>query len=109
MYPVYGLAEASLRQGQAASVTLSYRRARLTRLRADNSARFARELARGRMRVLFNSQVVRVEGDSVLLRLDSSRDVRLPNQLVVAQLGALSPVDELRRFGIAVVEKRGER
>jgi thioredoxin reductase (NADPH) len=100
---------ALLDQGQAASVTLSYRRARLTRLRADNSARFDRELARGRMRVLLSSQVVRVAGDSVLLRLESGSDMRLPNQLVVAQLGALSPVEELRRFGIAVVEKRGER
>lgn len=99
---------ALLDHGQAASVTLSYRRARLTRLRAANQARYERELSRGRARLLLASHVLRVDPGSVLLRLDSGDHVELPNQLVVAQLGALSPVEELRRFGLAVVEKRGE-
>ena len=61
-----------------------------------------------RARLLLASHVLRVDPGSVLLRLDSGDHVELPNQLVVAQLGALSPVEELRRFGLAVVEKRGE-
>jgi len=100
---------AVLDHARPASLTLSYRRGRLSRLRADNAARFEAELRRGRVRARFGTQVARVAAASVRLvdERGGADDVR--NDVVIAQLGGTSPVAELSRFGIAVVEKRGTR
>jgi thioredoxin reductase len=100
---------AVLDHARPASLTLSYRRARLSRLRADNAERFEAELRRGRVRALLGTNVDRVEHGSVRLVDGQGRASDLHNDVVIAQLGASSPVAELARFGIAVVEKRGQR
>jgi thioredoxin reductase len=99
---------ALLDQARAGSVSLSYRRTRLNRLRPDNRARFEAEVAAGRVRVLMPTEVVQVDLGSVRLRDAEGHELRLPNDLVIAQLGAMSPTEELQRFGIRVVDKRGE-
>jgi thioredoxin reductase/Pyruvate/2-oxoacid:ferredoxin oxidoreductase delta subunit len=100
---------AVLDHARPASLTLSYRRARLSRLRADNAARFDAELRRGRVRALFGTNVGRVDRAGVRLVDERGQGMDLPNDIVIAQLGGTSPVAELSRFGITVVEKRGQR
>jgi thioredoxin reductase (NADPH) len=75
----------------AASVSLSYRRVRLTGLRAENKARFDDEVAHGRIRVYTPSRLVQADEDCVLLRFDSGREVTLSNDLVVAAQRQGSP------------------
>jgi thioredoxin reductase/ferredoxin len=100
---------ALLDRGRAASVALSYRRSRLSRLRGANSARLQAEVGCGRVRLLLATEVARVDLGSVTVRYASGQELAIVNDLVVAQLGGLSPVAELQRFGIRVIEKRGER
>jgi thioredoxin reductase/Pyruvate/2-oxoacid:ferredoxin oxidoreductase delta subunit len=100
---------AVLDHARPASVTLSYRRARLSRLRADNATRFERELRRGRVSALLGTELTRVEPSAVQLVDDKGHRGSIANDIVIAQLGGISPVAELSRFGITVVEKRGSR
>jgi thioredoxin reductase len=100
---------AVLDHARPASVTLSYRRARLSRLRADNAARFEREIQRGRVNALLGTTVTRVDEGAVQLVDDKGHAGSMVNDLVIAQLGGTSPAAELSRFGITVVEKRGQR
>jgi hypothetical protein len=78
-------------------------------LRADNAARFDSEVQRGRVRLLFNTEVTRVEPRAVRLVDGAGQFSIIENDLVIAQLGGASPIAELSRFGITVVEKRGYR
>jgi len=89
-----------------ASVSLSYRRAELARLRASVKSRVAALIDQGLLVPYLSSELVAIGQGDVMLRTPAGVE-RIPNDNVVIQVGGTSPSDLLKTIGIELVEKRG--
>ncbi len=81
------------------TVTLSYRRDKLVRIKKKNEARIAAALKSGRVRSLFGSEVTEILEDTVRLRV-GDRTVELPNDYVLVFAGGEPPFDFLKQIGV---------
>jgi thioredoxin reductase (NADPH) len=90
-----------------ASVTISYRRNAFARCRAENRRRIDEVIRAGKVRALMPSEVVRIDEKEVVLKADD-KELRIPNDAVIVQIGGTAPSELLHKFGIEVVTKRGE-
>jgi thioredoxin reductase/NAD-dependent dihydropyrimidine dehydrogenase PreA subunit len=88
-------------------VTLSYRREKLVRVKKKNEDAFARLVANGRIRTLFNSQPVRIEEDRVVLRVGDGELHELRNDYVFVFAGGVPPFDLLKKCGIGMGKGEG--
>lgn len=87
-------------------VTLSYRGAAFDRAKARNRERIQQSAASGRLELLFNSQVKRIEERFVALS-QGAQTVRIENHSVIVSAGGTLPTDFLRKVGIAIETKYG--
>jgi thioredoxin reductase len=81
------------------TVTISYRGSDIARGRARNVAELKSLVARGRVRIVYESRVSRVDASSVTLHAAGST-LELPNDAVVALMGGTPSWDLLQRAGI---------
>jgi thioredoxin reductase/ferredoxin len=88
------------------SVTLLHRGAAFDRAKSKNRARLEEAEADGRVRVLRESEVVRIEEDSVEVKTPSGSE-RLDNDAVIVCIGGILPTDFLRSAGIEIETKHG--
>jgi thioredoxin reductase/NAD-dependent dihydropyrimidine dehydrogenase PreA subunit len=80
-------------------VTLSYRREKLVRIKKKNEDAFAKLVASGRVKTLFDSQPLSIETDRVTLKV--AGEVRdLPNDYVFIFAGGVPPFELLKKSGI---------
>jgi len=93
--------------GRCASVAISYRRDAFARCRAENRKRIDEAIQSGKVRALLPSQIVSINERDVVLT-NGGREMRVPNDAVVVQIGGTAPAELLQSFGIQVVTKRGE-
>lgn len=85
-------------------VTLSYRGEAFTRIKDRNREKLEAETARGRVRVLLQSELREIRSGSVLL--ETGGETReLPNDYVIIRIGGEPPHEFLRRAGVRIVEK----
>ncbi len=96
-------------QGGCASVTISYRRAEFARLRGQVRDRLQALISAGRIVAEMESNVTGVAPDSVGLRFNDGTEQTIANDEVVVQIGGTPPSALLKKFGIDLVTKRGER
>ncbi|HEU4732614.1 MAG TPA: NAD(P)-binding domain-containing protein [Kofleriaceae bacterium] len=90
-----------------ASVSISYRRPELARLRASVRKDIERCFADGSILPLLATEVVSIAERHVALR--TAEGVRqVVNDRVIVQIGGQPPSELLRTIGIELVEKRGE-
>lgn len=82
-------------------VTLSYRGPELTRPKKANRERLAEAVASGEIRVLWNSRVKSISGQTVLLD-HAGEDFEIPNEVVFAMTGGVLPTALLTEMGVAV-------
>ena len=87
-------------------VTLSYRQATVSRARAANREALEQAVAAGRVRFVPESEVTRIEEDSVTLH-SRGETVRLDNDYVIVQAGGVLPLDLLNRAGVSFERKFG--
>jgi len=81
------------------SVTLSYRRDKLVRIKKKNEDRIRELMGKGRARALFGSEVTEVLPDRVRLR-QGERAVELPNDFVFVFAGGDPPFAFLKQMGV---------
>ena len=81
------------------TVTLSYRRDKLVRIKKKNEERIAAALRSGRVRPLFGSQVTEILKDGVRLSV-GEQVVELPNDYVFVFAGGEPPFKFLRQVGV---------
>jgi len=81
------------------TVTLSYRRDKLVRIKKKNEDRIAEAMRRGSVRPLFGSEVTEILEDRVRLRVED-RAVELPNDYVFVFAGGEPPFGLLRQMGV---------
>jgi thioredoxin reductase len=89
-----------------ARVTLSYRGAAFDRAKAKNRDRVQHAARSGKLKVLLNSQVQRIEDGFVAL-LHAQRTLQVENENVIVSAGGTLPTDFLRKIGIAIETKHG--
>ena len=85
-------------------VTLSYRQATFSRLKARNEERIESACAEARLRVLFQSEVTRITADAVELRVQDQNGPRpgwLANDEVFVLIGGTPPFEMLERCGVS--------
>jgi thioredoxin reductase/NAD-dependent dihydropyrimidine dehydrogenase PreA subunit len=87
-------------------VTLSYRGDTFARAKPRNRDAVGEAQQAGRLRVVFESQVERIEQDRVLLRHQGEHLI-LPNDAVIVSVGGILPSEFLQRVGIHVETKYG--
>ena len=92
---------------RCASVSISYRRDAFARCRADNRLRIDEAIQTSRVQALLPSQIVSIRERDVVLT-SGTREMRIPNDAVIVQIGGTAPAELLQTFGIQVVTKRGE-
>lgn len=93
--------------GKCASVTLSYRRRELLRMRSSVRARLQAAMASGTVTGHLATEVVRITANEVWLR-GAHGEYAVPNDAVIVQIGGTSPDAMLQSAGIAVVTKYAE-
>jgi thioredoxin reductase len=94
--------------GKCQSVTISYRRDKFARCRAENRRRIEEAIDRQKVCFLPNSQVSQVFDGGVELSVSGST-TQIANDAVVVQIGGTPPTAILKSFGIDLVTKFGER
>lgn len=94
--------------GKCASVTISYRRDKFARCRAENRRRIEESIERAQVCFLPNSQVTQVFDGGVELEVQGARS-QISNDSVVVQIGGTPPTAILKSFGVELVTKYGER
>jgi thioredoxin reductase/ferredoxin len=99
-------AAATLAEGDARRVTLCYRGAAFSRAKPRNRERIDAAHRSGRLEVLFNSEVQRVEPAKVTIA-SGARLVEMPNDAVIVSAGGVLPEELLRSIGIEVETKYG--
>jgi thioredoxin reductase (NADPH) len=99
-------AAASVAEAGGRSVTLSYRGDAFSRAKPRNRERIAAAERSGRLRVLFKTQVQRIDPDRVILACDD-REVELRNDAVIVSAGGILPSEFLRSIGVEVETKYG--
>ena len=81
------------------TVTLSYRREKLVRIKKKNEDRLGELMSKGRARSLFGSEVTEILKDRVRLR-QGERAIELPNDYVFVFAGGDPPFGFLREMGV---------
>jgi thioredoxin reductase/ferredoxin len=90
------------------TVTLSYRSAAFNRAKRKNRQRLEEVTASGRLTVLLESNVTRVETDTVELE-QRGKTLRIRNDAVIVNAGGILPTPFLKELGIEVETKFGTR
>jgi thioredoxin reductase/Pyruvate/2-oxoacid:ferredoxin oxidoreductase delta subunit len=99
-------AAASIAELGDTAVILSYRGEAFQRAKQKNRRRVEEASAKGRLKVLLNSQVREIRPDEVLLK-QSGQDLQVSNDAVIVSAGGILPNDFLRSIGIEVETKYG--
>jgi thioredoxin reductase/NAD-dependent dihydropyrimidine dehydrogenase PreA subunit len=90
-----------------ASVSISYRRPELARLRSSVKAEIDRCFKAGTITPLLPTEVTQIAEDHVMLKGPRGPQ-RIVNDRVIVQIGGQPPSALLKTIGIELVEKRGE-
>jgi thioredoxin reductase (NADPH) len=101
--------EAALLLAAENTVTLSYRQATFSRLKPGNNSLLKEAIRENRIHAEMNSNLVSIEGKSVVLRLADNNDQVLENDLVYIFAGGELPAGFLSSTGITITRKFGER
>lgn len=99
-------AAASIADAGCRDVTLSYRGDAFSRAKPRNRERVAALAKAGRLRVLLESNVRRIEPHAVVIE-QKGREAELPNDAVIVSAGGILPTDFLRKIGVDVEMKYG--
>jgi thioredoxin reductase (NADPH) len=99
--------EAALALAEAgARTTLCYRGEAFNRVKEANRRRLAAQEANPRLRVLLNTEILRIEADRVWLRRQD-QELDQANDAVIVCIGGVLPTDLLRSMGIHFETKYG--
>lgn len=99
-------AAVALAEQPGTTVALSYRSAAFSRVKEANRQRLAAQVSAGRVELLLQSEVQRIEADSVVLKTEAGERT-LPNQGVIVCAGGVLPTPLLQRAGIEFSTKYG--
>jgi len=88
-------------------VHLSYRQEAFFRIKEGNRSRIEEAIGNKIVQTLFESQVKKIDPDTVYLEQDG-KEIVLPNDFVFVFIGGELPTEFLKKIGIEFSQKRGE-
>jgi thioredoxin reductase (NADPH) len=80
-------------------VSISYRKGAFFKVKKKNEDKINKLIAEKKVHPIFDSQVVEVREQSVVLRTKDG-EIELPNDYVIVQIGGIPPFDQLKKMGI---------
>jgi thioredoxin reductase/Pyruvate/2-oxoacid:ferredoxin oxidoreductase delta subunit len=86
-------------------VTLSYRGEKFGRLKPKNAEDVLAAEKNGRIKLMYNSNVLEIKHESVVLSRDQESNGEIPNQLVYIFAGGELPTDFLQKAGIQITKR----
>lgn len=90
-------------------VSISYRSDSFSRLKPKNLERISKAEKQNRIKLIFNSNVVEIFDNKVLLRMNKSEETKeIDNDLVYIFAGGILPTKFLENIGIKITKKFGE-
>jgi thioredoxin reductase/NAD-dependent dihydropyrimidine dehydrogenase PreA subunit len=101
-------AATALAEVKGTEVTLSYRKRSFARVKEDNTRRIEAAAAGGRVRVVYESQVLRISQECVTLEHEGSTH-EFANDYVFVFIGGELPTPLLAKMGVQIETKFGER
>lgn len=88
--------------------TLSYRKDKFARLKPKNKQKVEQAIEDGSLHVIYNSNVVSINDDTVLLKIDNEDEVKqLENDLVYIFAGGELPTNFLEKAGVKITKRFG--
>jgi thioredoxin reductase/ferredoxin len=91
------------------NVTLSYRNDSFNRLKSKNSEKIKEAMISGLIKVLFNTNPITINADSVVLATSNEgEELYVENDLVYIFAGGELPIQFLQKAGIEITKKFGE-
>lgn len=98
----------ALSQEPGTQVTLSYRKQAFSRIKEENRERITRAIEDGSVEALLESQVSRIENETVQIEQNGD-SIEIPNDFVFVFIGGELPTPFLHKLGIEIDMKFGER
>jgi putative YpdA family bacillithiol system oxidoreductase len=98
----------ALSEQRGTQVTLSYRSASFSRLKEKNERRIQQAADQKKIRLLLESHVKEIKREEVILSVKDQLG-RLPNDYVFIFVGGVLPTEFLKKIGISIQKKFGER
>ncbi len=90
-------------------VILSYRKEQFARIKTKNSKSIETAINQKKLQVIFNSEVLSINEQDVLIKTDASSDAKIvPNDLIYVFIGGELPTDFLKNAGIEITKKFGQ-
>lgn len=89
-------------------VTLSYRNDVFQRIKPKNNERINEAVEKGKVKVLFSTNVEKIENEQVVIRDKDGKAINLKNDLVYIFAGGELPIQFLEKAGIKITKKFGE-
>ena len=89
-------------------VVLSYRKDRFARIKQKNRQRLQEAEQKGKLRIIYNSNVSQIKMDEVVLRVKAGEEERietLPNDLVYIFAGGELPTKFLQNAGVEITKR----
>ncbi|MEO8223276.1 MAG: NAD(P)-binding domain-containing protein [Gammaproteobacteria bacterium] len=99
-------AATAISQVPGSTVALSYRSEAFNRVKPANRERLRAAAEAGKVKILLKSEVVEIERDKVLLRMQDD-EVALDNDVVIISAGGVLPTAFLNSIGVKVETKYG--
>jgi len=101
--------ESALLLADQNKVTLSYRSEAFNRLKSKNNEKIREAMAAGHVNVLFNTNPIHINKDSVVLATSNAgEELYIDNDLVYIFAGGELPTQFLEKAGIQITKKFGE-
>jgi len=101
--------ESALLLADQNKVTLTYRGETFSRLKPKNSARINEAVAARKVNVMFNTNPVRIEKDTILITSGTDqKELQIKNDLIYIFAGGELPIQFLQKIGIQITKKFGE-
>ncbi len=100
--------EAAMLLAEQNRVTLSYRKDKFSRIKPKNREKILRAIEEGSIEVRYNTNVVKIEKDTVLLNSsETGEEFTLKNDLIYIFAGGELPTQFLKKAGVEITKRFG--
>ncbi len=99
--------ESALLLMQQNKVILSYRKDKFNRIKIGNKEKIMSAEQNKNLRIIYNSEVKKIEKDKVVLTISKDEEITIENDLVFIFAGGELPTDFLKKSGIEISKKFG--